>query len=566
MSGPHEYHWTFGDRCHIEFPGGGDPVVGAPHAFITAEGCATMSDNAGSLLFYTDGDGLYDTLSGPAMQTGLGGSNSSTHSAIIVPPAGGGSRYHIFTVRDWDNPATSAGTLWHTSVSVNPVAVQTVPQQLLNPTYPEFAAERLAAIPHLDCSKYWVIAFDIGSRITWDTNPPTIYSMLIDSDAGPSPLPSHTKTQTYPVSGSADDSIVGAGYCVKFSSSGQMFAITKRNGIDILSFNRSTGGFTFHSQITGLDFDSNPRRSPYGVEFSPNGQYLYYSGVFNGEIRRHTISSGTQSYTLDALVGTEPNINSGRPYRAGALQLGPNGKIYGTRVGEPRLFEIANPDSPTAAAVGFDLNAKDANGNDLELDSMGAGNADLGLPTFTRIADDCLEGDICSAISDEVNEITFERAENDVNRMRPCEGRLRPRPRCRDLRLPRVRPHIEVKWGDSECDCIESDDTEIVSITVCNTYSNIEFSGFTIHKLEVVDAAGNPVATLPDGTPSVELTPIGPYCFGNIASCSCVSREFVLRNRGAIAGEYHIRATGICYDVNLHFDDEACFKFDICAN
>ena len=81
-----------------------------------------------------------------------------------------------------------------------------------------------------------------------------------------------------------------------------------------------------------------------------------------------------------------------------------------------------------------------------------------------------------------------------------------------------------------------------------------------------MDAAGNPVATLPDGTPSVELTPIGPYCFGNIASCSCVSREFVLRNRGAMAGEYHIRATGICYDVNLHFDDEACFKFDICAD
>lgn len=558
MPSPHEYHWTFGNRCHIEFPGGGDPLVRAPHAFNTFEGCATISDNSGNLLFYTDGDGLYDTLTGPNIQSGLGGSRSSTHSAIIVPPAGGGSHYHIFTVHDWDNNAANGGnSLWHTSVSVSPVAIESGPTQLTNPIFPEFASERLAAIPHTDCSKYWVIAFDIGSEDKSETNAPTIHSILIDSDTAPTT----SNTQTYPVMGTSSDTIIGMAFCVKFSPDGSMLAVTKPNGIDLLNFDRASGAFTFHSQITGL----STGRRPYGVEFSPNNLYLYYTTIFGGELRRHDISLGTQAYSTDPLIATEPDGGRGN-YRLGALQLGPNGKIYGTQVSEPSLLEIADPNNSDATAVGFDWDAKDANGNKLDLTSEGAGNADLGLPTFTRIADDCLDEDVCASVANDVNEITSERAENDVNRMRPCEGRLLQKPACRELRLPRVRPFIDIKWGNSECDCIESDDTEIVSITVCNIYSNIEFSDFTIHKLEVVDANGDPVATLPDGTPSVELTPIGPYCFGTIESCSCVSREFVLRNRGAIAGEYHIRATGICYDVNLHFDEEACFKFDICAD
>ena len=162
-----------------------------------------------------------------------------------------------------------------------------------------------------------------------------------------------------------------------------------------------------------------------------------------------------------------------------------------------------------------------------------------------------------------------ERMHEHHNEMPPCDADADWEPtrgRCEPLDLPAMSPDIKITWGDSICDCIESDDTEVMTITVCNPYSNIDYSSFTILKLEVVDGTGNPVASLPDGTPSVQLTPIGPHCFGAIERCTCISREFVLRNRGALAGEYRIRVTGICFDIHMHDDATACFKFDICED
>ena len=38
------------------------------------------------------------------------------------------------------------------------------------------------------------------------------------------------------------------------------------------------------------------------------------------------------------------------------------------------------------------------------------------------------------------------------------------------LDIPRIAPWISIRWGDSKCDCIEGDDTEIMHLTVCNPY------------------------------------------------------------------------------------------------
>ena len=96
----HDYHWTFGNKVHISFPGGGAPVNEPNHAFSSNEGCATYSDAGGNLRFYTDGTILYDAAHLPknSLSNPLGGNSSSAHSAIIVPPAGGGSLYHVFAV------------------------------------------------------------------------------------------------------------------------------------------------------------------------------------------------------------------------------------------------------------------------------------------------------------------------------------------------------------------------------------------------------------------------------------------------------------------------------------
>ena len=143
---------------------------------------------------------------------------------------------------------------------------------------------------------------------------------------------------------------------------------------------------------------------------------------------------------------------------------------------------------------------------------------------------------------------------------------------CSELELPDIHPCISVKWGDSECDCLETDDVEILCITVCNFYSNISFNNFYIGQIEVTDMSGKLIESLPDGTPSVQVLPSGPICFGNISPCAdsneinCVSRELVLKTCGAIGKKYRLSFSGVCFDVSQQFQSERCFVLELCQD
>ena len=137
---------------------------------------------------------------------------------------------------------------------------------------------------------------------------------------------------------------------------------------------------------------------------------------------------------------------------------------------------------------------------------------------------------------------------------------------CKVIDLPDVNPCISIKWGDSDCDCLESSDYEVMTLTVCNCYSNIAFSNFNIASIEVIGREGHPIPKLPNDKPSIQVHPLGVYCFGDIAPCSCVTREFVVLNEGAKAGEYKISLKGICYDIIKSVQTEDCFTFKICKD
>jgi hypothetical protein len=88
---------------------------------------------------------------------------------------------------------------------------------------------------------------------------------------------------------------------------------------------------------------------PYGVEFSPSGQLLYYSTLFplpisvsptsDSHIFQVDLATGVQ-----VLVGTHPNDPTG--ISVGALQLGFDDKIYIAQDGEKHLGIIADPNKP----------------------------------------------------------------------------------------------------------------------------------------------------------------------------------------------------------------------------
>lgn len=189
--------------------------------------------------------------------------------------------------------------------------------------------------------------------------------------------------------------------------------------------------------------------------------------------------------------------------------------------------------------------------------------------------DDILNSDKCKRSKEAVDKYLAEKCNNKFNSMDPCKESNFPCPcleekaRCITLEMPDIRPCISITWGDSKCDCIETDDVEVLCITVCNCYNNVSFNNFNIGYIYITDKAGNPVPKLPDGTPSVDVLPIGPICFGDIGPCVknkpvCVSREIVLYNRGAKAQDYQIQLKAICFNVCHTFIDEACFTFALC--
>lgn len=143
---------------------------------------------------------------------------------------------------------------------------------------------------------------------------------------------------------------------------------------------------------------------------------------------------------------------------------------------------------------------------------------------------------------------------------------------CREVDFPGIRPCITVAWGDSRCDCMETNDFEVLCITVCNCHSNVTFGDLSIGQVLVTDMAGNAVPVLPNGAPSVQVVPSGPICFGDVGPCverdrpTCVSREVALYTRGAVGQRYRLTFDAICFTVCHTYQHQQCFTFDLCQD
>src|ERR1035437_7857717 len=80
--------WYFGDSAGVHFNGSA-PVAVTNGQLSTTEGCSSISDAAGNLLFYTDGITVWHK-NHVQMSNGFGlfGNGTSTQSALIVQKPG----------------------------------------------------------------------------------------------------------------------------------------------------------------------------------------------------------------------------------------------------------------------------------------------------------------------------------------------------------------------------------------------------------------------------------------------------------------------------------------------
>ncbi len=341
-------NWYFGTNAGITF-NSGTPVALTNGALTTTEGVATISDNAGNLLFYTNGITVWNRNHLVMTNgTGLLGDFSSTQSAIIVQKPLSNNIYYIFTS---DNDAGPDGIRWSEvdmslsgglgAITANKNIALLVPTQL--------SCEKLCVVRDCNNQDLWVITKDWNSNVfrCWSVDPTGIGNI-----------------QTWSASGIiATGATQGAYGQLKASPDGTKLAACYYglpggiNKIEIYDFNRSTGWVSNAQTIS-------TEAGIYGCEFSPNGQVLY-GGCNQGLLLQWNLAAGT----LSQIQASRTVISNAGPF-IGSLQIGPDSKIYVAR-NSTSLSVINNPNI-IGLGCGY---------SNLSISLLGR-NSRMGLPNF----------------------------------------------------------------------------------------------------------------------------------------------------------------------------------------
>jgi len=304
--------WYFGQNAGLDFNRmvSGLPTAVANGSMVTQEGCASISNGSGQLLFYTDGKTVWNRNHTTMPNgTGLLGNFSSTQSAVIVPFPGNSNKYYVFTI--W----TSNTTGFRYSVvdmtlnsGLGDIVTSSKNTLIFSPT-----CERITSGERTG-GGFWVIAQHKQSNR---------YSAYAVTSSGVSATA--VTTTIGPTSNAS-----GIGY-MKMSPKGDKIAV----GFHLVStqlfdFDKSTG------ILSNLRLD-NVNRGAYGMEFSPDGKLLYGSPG-NSTIRQYDAYATSSAAFVSSVTTLNTHVR-----RSYALQLGPDGKIYVSNYMNTQLSVIMNP-------------------------------------------------------------------------------------------------------------------------------------------------------------------------------------------------------------------------------
>ncbi|NHM07577.1 T9SS type B sorting domain-containing protein [Flavobacterium sp. CYK-4] len=330
--------WYFGDRAGLDF-NSGNPVNLNDGALVTIEGCATISNVSGQLLFYTDGKKVWDK-NHHIMPNGdnLKGHSSSTQSAIIVPKPNSNTIYYIFTtsqVADIDGICYSEVDITLNGGLGDVNAVKNV--QLYSPT-----CEKICAVKNFADNSYWVVThgFENNSFLAFKVDSSGVHMSPVVSNVG-SYVGAVPPFNFYNVQG-----------YLKFSPSGsKLVCVNTYLTVELFDFDTQTGLIRSPVVVNA----ANLGRYCYGAEFSPSGNFLYLTGGNTPTSINKIFQYNLQAANIGA---SEVQINTTNIRDVGALQLASNCKIYAANAFRGfgnYLHVIENPDIP-GMGCGFQRN------------------------------------------------------------------------------------------------------------------------------------------------------------------------------------------------------------------
>lgn len=329
-------HWYFGQHAALDF-NSGSPVALNNSQLSTSEGVATLSDQNGNLVMYTNGVNLYDA-NHTLITNGMHGHKSSSQSSVIVPKPNSTNVY-IFTIDD-NFASTNHYGLKYTEVSTSGgVSIVTLNNALLPGAV---TTEKLVATKHANGIDFWVTTVKESGEFV---------SYLVSSSGVSGPV-SSSQHASYFVS---FNDKVG---CMKISKNGDKLILARRasnSKNEIFHFDNATG------KVIGL-IGQYRLGLVYGVEFSEDGNYFYTTEDFE-RVYQYTVQGFNKTLLKDY-----------QTKKLGALQLAPTGNILvsigGKNVQGTHLDRISNinSSSPVYTTNAIPL----ANGT----------RSDLGLPNF----------------------------------------------------------------------------------------------------------------------------------------------------------------------------------------
>lgn len=535
-------NWVFGKHASLDFSTAttvNPPTALSGFAIDTFEGCASVSDASGNLLFYTDGITVWDSAH-VAKVSGLLGDPSSTQSSIIVPDPGNSNQYYVFTMDGSSNANPpfnhfNGGLLNVSTWAFTPLSsLMTLP-----PTTGFSPAEKLTAIQHKNCKDFWVIT------VLQEGTDGTVTGSGVSQGLGTFRVFSVTASGVQHVSDTPMRLLIGEIGYLKGSPDGQLLALANPNpstgigSVLVYPFNNTTGAIAIGGlKNIVIPATQNVSRAPYGVEFSPNSGLLYYGTLATGTGHIFQVDL-LPAVPVSTLVGTVAN-GSGR-YAIGALQLGMDGRIYFAKDAETRLGAILNPNVPGTGCT--------VSNNYISL-PLGA-VCYLGLPNLLPNPCDHPCGCGCTGCNDkaeEQNDELIDRAKtkfNTVKAQSTCAA-----PFGKDCKQSAINSNVNLApcfyfhWGDGSTDQIEEHDTEVFYLTVCNPFTDIQYNDFRITK----------VTLIPNIHP-LDKIQIVPDRFVNldcIEPCSCQTREFAMITRANNTAGNYVLEVEYCYD-NITF-------------
>ncbi len=332
--------WYFGENAGIDF-NSGTPVAISDGQINTREGCSSFSDADGNLLFYSDGTTVWNKNHIP-MPNGIGlkGDASSSQSAMIIPKPTSTKEYYLFTVGARVNGGQYGFYYYTIDMNQNGGLGDVVSGPVdLNEGRSDLWSEKVAAINGNECETFWVLSYV--------QNQFKAYKITKDGVAD--------KPVTTTVNYFSNDR---RGY-LKISPDGRKVAIAHMGDETFLLYDfDNESGIVSNQRSLNL---SAPDNSPYGAEFSGNGEKLYVTGSndFYSENSSEYNNPNNHSSTLYQFDITKPSvveinnsrvtIDSRNLFRS-ALQLGPDQKIYRSmsatyNTGISFLSVIENPEN-----------------------------------------------------------------------------------------------------------------------------------------------------------------------------------------------------------------------------